>query len=72
MTYADQISRDTERYNPRIERHKNGDVTFRWSAFVHPTKIDDALGLEDMTGRDLHGCPCLDVPARIAAEKVGD
>jgi hypothetical protein len=68
MTYADTISRDTANFNPRIERLPSGDIVFRWSRFVHPTTIDDTLGLDDMVVRDSDGFPCLEVPMEIAEQ----
>lgn len=71
MTYADTISRDTAAFYPRIERSfETGDITYRWDKTVHPETINEALGLEDMVGRDRSGYPCLDVPKEIAEQVI--
>jgi hypothetical protein len=52
MTYADEISRDTERFDPRIERYSDGDICFHWDGpYKRITRIADLCGLdEDMFG----------------------
>ena len=70
MTLANQISRDTERLNPRIERHSDGDITFHWSRPLKIARVAALTGLDDelfhVTYRDV----CLHLPASIAASDV--
>ena len=68
MTYADTISMHTAQFDPEIERHANGDLTFYWRQFVPSETINEALGLEDMVGCLADGTPCLHVPKAIAEQ----